>query len=133
MRFHWLRIVCLLAIVAIVLPSGAMAGTHYFCRMAERVLSCCCCSEEAEPAATVRVAKVRAPDCCDRLVSPERSGANGVGDAALHLPGAALAKILAPYVDPAPECGLAGVAPAQARPPPSLGPPLFIVHCALLT
>ena len=133
MRFLRLHLFALIAALAMLLPSGAAAKPHYFCRMMDRVMASDCCAAGAESDVTDHQAQVRAPDCCERLVSPARAGANRAADMPMQLPGAALATILDPYVAPTLAAGTNVTAPPQARAPPALGPPLFIVHCALLT
>ena len=132
MRSLRLQLFALIAAIATLLPSGALAKPHYFCRMMDRVLSSDCCAERAESGATDHET-LQAPDCCERMVSPERAGANRAADAPTQLPAAALATILDPYVVPTLKVGTNTIAPPQARAPPALGPPLFIVHCALLS
>ena len=133
MRFLRLPMLTLIAALAILLPSGALARTHYFCHMAEKVMPSCCCAEQPAPHDAEQPAQARTPDCCERLVSPERAGTRGVDDAALHVPTAALAIVIEPYLAPRLESGRVGLAPRGGRGPPGAGPPLFIVHCALLS
>src|SRR5882724_8376233 len=133
MRFLRLQLFAHIAAIAMLLPSGAAAKPHYFCRMMDRVMASDCCAAGAESNTADHQAQARAPDCCERLMSPERTGANRAANTTIQLSSAALATILDPYVTPTLPPGTSSIAPPQARAPPALGPPLFIVHCALLS
>lgn len=119
------------ALVALVvlLVTAASDQPHYFCRMMGRTMAERCCP--AEPAAASS-ATVRAPDCCERLVT----SANAVVVAsheAMPRVHAAPAIALAPWLEyPQPTFRLLSRAPRAARAPPAIGPPLFLTHCSLL-
>lgn len=135
MRSPRAQIVAVLTAVALLLPSTAFARTQFFCHMMNRVVATCCCdtdsSHEDEPSCT---AQVRAADCCERISAATRSAtpvkATGTE---ISVPSAALASIVpaAAYVFPRMVESL--TVPEQARAPPIVGPPLFLVHCSLLT
>lgn len=127
------RLLALVAALALLLPGGAAAGVRYFCDMMEQVTSSCCCPREHKAKGATRSVEARAPDCCKRLASPERADAPSASDLMPQLPPAALVAILEPVASSGVESGRILAAPPQARAPPALGPPLFIVHCALLS
>jgi hypothetical protein len=131
------RIFALLAAIALMLPSGAAARAAYFCRMMERVMpSCCCRGAHAAHAAReeARQAKASSPDCCERFGTPSRAPASAAAcDAALQVPSAALLSLLPIDVVFAAPALVGAERGSQARAPPRGEPPLFIVHCALLS
>lgn len=135
MRSLRAQIVAALAAVALLLPSTAFARTQFFCHMMNRVVAACCCdtdsNHEEDPSCT---AQVRATDCCERISVTTRSTTTlKATGTEISVPSAAVASIVpaAVYVFPRTVEGL--TVPEQARAPPIVGPPLFLVHCSLLT
>src|SRR5438876_913392 len=100
MRFLRLHLFALIAALAMLLPGGAAAKPHYFCRMMDRVMASDCCAAGEESNTADHQAQARTPDCCERLMSPERAGANRAADSTTQLSSAALATILDPYITP---------------------------------
>ena len=127
------RIFALCAAIALMLPAGATARPHYFCRMMERVRSSCCCAAERSEHEAERRAQVRGQDCCERVIAPTRAGASAASDATIDVPVAAVVAMLSAYEWLQRPLSVARAAERQARGPPGVGPPLFIAHCALLT
>lgn len=125
------RIVAVLAVIALMLPSGAVARAHYFCKMMERVMPACCCAGEhtSEAAAS---AKASAPSCCERLLAPNRASASAAASSLPDVPAAALASVLPDFTRQGDPALVVGVRRPQARAPPGVGPPLFVSYCALL-
>ena len=126
------RIFALLTAIAVLLPGGALAPTHYFCRMMERVQPACCCAgaREQKP---VRAAELRRQDCCEKLAQPSRARSSAADEAALDLPGPALAMRIPVYAWVGDAVRSSSKSERQARSPPSLGPPLYITHCSLMS
>lgn len=128
------QLIAVLTALAVLLPGSAFARTQYFCRMMNRVVATCCCDADSSrhdhPACT---AQVRSSDCCERTPIATRSLTLKAMGNELSVPSAAIASIVpAPaYVFPRVVEALA--LPGWARAPPIVGPPLFIVHCSLLT
>jgi hypothetical protein len=127
------RILALVAAIALMLPSGAAAGAHYFCRMAERVLPNCCCAAAHDEHESGHEVQVRGAGCCEQMLTPARAGATAANDAALELPAAGLATVLPAAAWPQAPVSRLRAARARSRAPPGVGPPLFIVHCAFLS
>jgi hypothetical protein len=128
------RLLALVAAIALMLPSGALARASYFCRMMERSVSSCCCAHARAKLAkqTKRQTTVQAPSCCDRLTAPSRANGSAVSDGAPQVPSAALAAVLPHFLlAPLAEANVTAFAPS-ARAPPSVGPPLFLSHCSFL-
>jgi hypothetical protein len=126
--------VALFTALAVLLPMSASGSARYFCRMMNRVVATCCCKGH-EPAAAKGYtgAQVRSSDCCEKVTTAARSASvRGVGSDFTIAP-AALTGTLPASVYFAPSSVALRMPPAQARAPPGVGPPLFIVHCSLLT
>jgi hypothetical protein len=126
------RIVALLAAIALMLPSGAVARAHYFCKMMERVMPACCCAGEHDDAVAAPAAKASAPSCCERLQSPTRASASSASLSGPDVPSAALASVLPDFRLEGGPAAVVGLHEPQARAPPSLGPPLFVSYCVFL-
>jgi hypothetical protein len=127
------RIFALLAAIALMLPSGAAARPHYFCKMMDEVLSHCCCSGARSERGSERRAEVRVPGCCEQLVMPARASGSSTADMTVDVPLAGLVAVLPPYELVGASRSVLRSIERQARAPPGLGPPLFIAHCAFLT
>jgi hypothetical protein len=125
------RLLAVLAAIALMLPGGALARASYFCRMMERVMPSCCCAHAQEREAQ-RAPRASAPDCCERMEAPSRSNASPANAAVPLVAPAALLAVLPAYLDVLALLGVESAVTPQARAPPSLGPPLFVVHCSLL-
>jgi hypothetical protein len=132
MRRLRIRIVALVLAFGIVLPAGASARTEYFCRMMGKVVAHCCCGS-GEANSDVARETVRATDCCERVSTPGGASAQATLPATWDVPPATVTALLTPRdyaVTVATELALPS---RSARAPPYVGPPLFILHCALLT
>jgi len=127
------RIFALLTAIAVLLPGGAAAPAHYFCRMMERVQPACCCAGARNEHTAVRRAEVRHADCCERLTQPSHATASAAEEPALAVPAAAVLAVLPVYAWLGQAVSSDHSTARQARSPPSLGPPLFIAHCSLLS
>lgn len=127
------RIFALLAALVMLLPSGASARTQYYCRMMGQIVESASCDSESASPSVSPVQQVQEADCCQRLSSSSRSASLGTSKA---VPGVAAAVLLstAPqpfgvglHLDAGIRCGESTQAPL------AIGPPLFLVHCALLS
>jgi len=127
------RIFALFAAIALMLPSGAAARPHYFCKMVDVVMSHCCCPSARSEHGSQGEVEARGPECCERMVMPARAGGSSTNDVAVDVPVAGLIAVLSPYDLVRQPASLLRLAEQQARGPPGVGPPLFIAHCALLT
>src|SRR4051812_45827620 len=116
------RIVALVAVIALMLPTGAVARAHYFCKMMEQVMPACCCAGEHHEAEAVQAAKASAPSCCERLQSPARASANAGSTAGPDVPAAALAVVLPEFLLERGPAAVIGSSKPRARAPPSVGP-----------
>ena len=126
------RILALLAALVMLLPSGASARTEYYCRMMGRIVASSACDEHAAKVSRP-VSALRAEDCCQRITSASRSAVPGTREAVRDVAHAALATAVSRgFV-----VGLRGergsVCAETTQAPLAIGPPLFIVHCALLS
>jgi hypothetical protein len=132
MRPVRLRIIALLAGLALLLPEATFARVHYFCRMMDRVIeTACCCGHDGSTEIEGR-AEVRQPDCCARVTPPSRSTAPNAPDTTIPVPGAALATMIDEPLSAPPPSRAAAFSPSLARGPPQVGPPLFLAHCSFL-
>jgi hypothetical protein len=133
MRVVRARIFALLAAVILLLPSGVSARSQYYCRMMGGIVASCCCGADARTQPQKHAQELESADCCQRL-SPATKNASLGTRLATH--GIAAAAAL-PAVR---ECfrtyqgedtGTSCTESTQA--PLAIGPPLFVVHCALLS
>ena len=132
MRAVRLQLIALLAAVAVLFSSGASARTQYLCRITGLVLADCCCAVDGPVRPSRHGQQARAADCCERIVTAARSGATGTRDALKTATSAALAADLPRHDYSAPTAELVALAVRSTRAPASVGPPLFVAHCALL-
>jgi hypothetical protein len=121
-----------LAVVALLVSSGAAASTRYLCRMTGRVVATCCCATEGSSRATRAPQQARPADCCEKIVTAARSGATGIRAQFDGISGPSWVATLPPYAYAPLTAQLVGVPVRSARAPPAAGPPLFIAHCAFL-
>jgi hypothetical protein len=131
MRAVRARIFALLAALVMLLPSGASARTQYYCRMMGRVVASSACDSKASKAASP-VRELQPADCCQRLSSSSRSASLGTLEAVHDVAPAASVAASQSFV-----VGLFGDSEgfcAESRQAVlAIGPPLFLVHCALLS
>ena len=127
------RLLALLAALVLLLPSAASTRTQYYCRMMGRIIDSVGCNDGARSKATSPIQRLQREDCCQRLTSASRSAAPGTLNALIDVaPAAEAATTLQPFParlnrDPVSLCAESTQAPL------AIGPPLFIVHCALLS
>src|SRR5882724_7500333 len=133
MRAVRARIFALLAALVMLLPSGASARTQYYCRMMGRIVASSSCGNEGASQAPSRAQELQAADCCQRLSSSSRSSSVGTRQA---LRGVAAAALLTRIDQPSEmdrlnDTGSSCAESTQA--PLAIGPPLFVLHCSLLS
>ena len=132
MRRFRLQIIALFAALSILLSGAAAAHVRYRCSMSGRLLDACCCAKAGATPASNRPVEVRAPDCCERVVSAARGGATATLEIERSLP-AAVAALVPLRIDPLPRPSVETHIVWRSRPPPAIGPPLFIKNCSLLS
>jgi hypothetical protein len=132
MRAVRLRLIALLAAVAILISSGASARSEYLCHMTGHVVAACCCAAFGSVRPSRARQAVQPADCCERLFSGARAGTLGTRDASPSIAGAALVAVLQSYDVTLRAPHSVAVVTASSRAPPALGPPLFVVNCAFL-
>ncbi|HEY5373855.1 MAG TPA: hypothetical protein VIK01_09205 [Polyangiaceae bacterium] len=133
MRAVRARILALFAALVLLLPGGAFARTQYYCAVMGRVVASCCCETEAVTQAPSAVQELEVGDCCQRLSAANRSASLGTRDV-LH--GVAAAAVLPTVTEPVRAAALGNTASpctAATEAPLAIGPPLFVIHCALLS
>src|ERR1700753_2538148 len=133
MRSLGARWVALLTALAVLLPASAFGRTHYFCRMMDRVVDTCCCDTDDHDESASCGPRVRSSDCCEKLSAGTGSRALRASGTDFQVPPPALAATLPAAVYFVPKSVAVLTLPVPARAPPGIGPPLFIVHCSLLT
>lgn len=132
MRRFRLQIIALFAVLAILLSGAAAAQIRYRCLMSGRIFDACCCSKAGVPPAGNRPVEVRAPGCCEKVVSAARAGATATLDVEQSLPATVAASV--PFrIDPLPRPSVETHVVWRDRAPPAIGPPLFIKHCSFLS
>jgi hypothetical protein len=127
------RLLALFAALVMLLPGTASARTQYYCRMTGHVVGSAACDNGAESKATGPAQEIQDQDCCQRLSSASRSASLGTLDAVNDVTPAA-------HVATLPQAFALGLSGApisfcaeSTQAPLAIGPPLFIVHCALLS
>jgi len=132
MRAVRARIFALFAALVMLLPSGASARTQYYCRMMGRIVASSACDNEAAAKAASPAQELQLADCCQRLSSSSRSASLGTLEATHDVAPAASVAATQPFV-----VGRLrdsdGFCAESTQAPLAIGPPLFIVHCALLS
>ena len=131
MRAVRARIFALFAALVMLLPSGASARTQYYCRMMGRIVASSACDSEASKPAS-RAQEFQLADCCQRLSSSSRSASLGTLQAVQDAAPAATLAALQPFVVGLVR-GSSSFCAESTQAPLAIGPPLFIVHCALLS
>ena len=115
------------------LPSGALARAQYYCRMTAHVVASSACDNDAASKAASPVQELQLADCCQRLSSSSRSASLGTLEAVHEVaPAAFVAAAAQPFVLGL-LCASEGFCAESTQAPLAIGPPLFIVHCALLS
>jgi hypothetical protein len=132
MRSARLRFLISLAISVALLVLGAPVRAQYLCRMMGFVGTSCCCPTAAKTRDTRRETTIRAADCCERIAAVAPTTVAAPRDCVGSVPAALLAATLPASVYAVSDVQRSLLLPASARAPPNAGPPLFIVHCALL-
>ena len=131
MRFVRPWFALLLAAVVVALSWTALAGPHYFCRMAGRVMADCCCEAAHSSEISACGPSASPADCCERIQSGPRAQVGRTLGEPENVPPASLAAVLAESNCEIPDAHFEpGFTQPSRGPPPRLQ--LFIVHCALL-
>ena len=131
MRWFGVRLQLVLVALVVLLAAAASDRSHYFCKMMGRAVAECCCPGAHEDERGAEAA-ARAPDCCELIAASKQPVAASHEATAAELSEAGLAVTLPAFEYPLPSFRLLQVPALLARPPPAIGPPLFISHCALL-
>jgi hypothetical protein len=132
MRHFRLQIIALFAVLSILLSGAAAASVRYRCSMSGRLLDACCCAKAGAARATNRPVEVRAPDCCEKVVSAARAGATATFEVDSSLP-AAVATAFVFRLDLLPRPSVETHVIWRDRAPPAIGPPLFLKNCSFLS
>jgi hypothetical protein len=127
------RIFALLAALLMLLPSGAAARAEYQCRVTGRILAASACASGVVSPAAAPTQRLQRADCCQRLLSSSRGTAPGTRQAPRGVPAANLLTASAPPFTPGNLAAAGSVCAESTQAPLAIGPPLFIVHCALLS
>jgi hypothetical protein len=115
------------------LPGWAVARTQYYCPMMGLIVDSCCDKTDSVAQIPSSVQKLQVADCCQRLSSSSRSASLGTREA---VRGVALAARLTTVSEPV-QLKAPGepsrTCSESTQAPLAIGPPLFVVHCALLS
>lgn len=129
MRTFWLPLLCLVALLAVAVPSWR-GGGGFLCRMSARVVASCCCQAAAIAAPKSAAAQAERMSCCRAVQGDERATAASVRENRSDGPAAVLRESESPVVLSRPSSVRdSGLRCTQAAP---RGPPLFMAHCSLL-
>jgi hypothetical protein len=132
MRSCLRRLLVIPAIALTLLPFVASAHAQYVCRMTGRVIERRCCPTEAVDRDAPCTTRISADECCERLSPARFPAAPATRDAGHQIASAALLAFVSADSLFAPAASLAHRTRPASQAPRVLGPPLFIVHCALL-
>jgi hypothetical protein len=127
------RIFALLAAL-LLLPSGAAAArTEYYCRMMGGIVASCCCNDEARSQGSKHGQEAREADCCERMWPAARSASLGKREAVQEVASAEALSGVGRSFEARPAASSAAACIESTQAPLAVGPPLFLVHCALLS
>jgi len=115
------------------LPGGASARTQYYCAMMGRVMASRCCETDAAARAPSATQELQAQDCCQRLSSADRSASLGTRHVLRGVVAAALLTMVSGAFRLSPRGDTGSSCAESTQAPLAIGPPLFVVHCALLS
>lgn len=132
MRRFRARIFALLAALVLLVPSGAWARSQFYCRMMGGLVASCCCGAEAQPQSPERAQELREADCCQRVSASTPSAPPGTRDAVPDILLAASLPVIRVF-DENPQADTGESCTESTQAPLAIGPPLFVVHCALLS
>ena len=115
------------------LPSAASARTQYYCRITGRILDSASCDNGARSKATSFIQRLQPEDCCQRLETASRSASLGTLNALIGVAPAAEIRTNFQLFSAHSKRDLVSVCAESTQAPLAIGPPLFLVHCALLS
>lgn len=121
----------LLVALVVLLAAFTADRSHYFCKMMGQAVAECCCASGHGPKADAG-ATARAPDCCELITASKHSVVAPQATTPPEVGAATLVATLPTLEYPEPWFHLVPPVPSLARAPPSIGPPRFLAHCALL-
>jgi hypothetical protein len=134
MRPLRLQLIAVLTAFAVLLPGTGLARTQFFCHMMNRVVATCCCDSDAgHHGDTSCEPQVRATDCCEKTTKVARSATARSLATDFSVPPAALTATVPVPIYVFHQTVATQTLPPQARAPPGVGPPLFVLHCSFLT
>jgi len=134
MRALRLQLLAAFMAFAVSLPGTALARTQFFCHMMNRVVATCCCDSDVDVGADTGCGpQVRASDCCEKMTTVAQSATARALAKDVTVPPATIAAMVPAPVYVFSRTVTALALPAQARAPPALGPPLFVLNCSFLT
>lgn len=134
MRAVLARLFALFAAVVMLLPGTASARTQYYCRMTGRIIGSVACDNGVAAKAAGPAQELRALDCCQRLSPSKHSASPGTLDALSDIaPATRVATLPQAFALRPNSGGPIGFCAESTQAPLAIGPPLFIVHCALLS
>ena len=133
MRSVRARVFALLAALVLLLPSGAWARSQYYCRMMGGLVPSCCCGADARSQSAKHAQELQDANCCQRISPSTRSVLLSTPEAVreLALPATLAVVCVSADITPQPDTGTSCTESTQA--PLAIGPPLFVMHCALLS
>lgn len=123
------RLLVVVAAVFVAVPALVTANVSYLCRMTGQVSSDCCCAGD-QHAAPPSGAQVEREECCQLLKSPAHAASSMPREVAQNVPPAAPLALV--WLKPRSVASRVAHVTREDRPPPALGPPRFLRHCAFL-
>jgi hypothetical protein len=133
MRAVRARVLALLTALIMLLPGGASARTQYYCSMMGRVMASCCCETDAVSQAPSAAQEFQVQDCCQRVASANRNASLGTRHVLRGVVAAAVLSTVSEAFRVSPRSDTGSSCAESTQAPLAIGPPLFVVHCALLS
>lgn len=133
MRVVRARLFALVAALLLLLPGGAIARAQYYCPMMGLIVASCCDEADSVAQGPSATPKLQVADCCQRLSSSSRSASVGTREALGGLAVATLLTTVALPIGLEPPSDARSACSESTQAPLAVGPPLFVMHCALLS
>lgn len=125
----------MMLVAGLLVPVTAFARVLSICNMSGRVGKTCCChrAQEKNQEKECHAPAIDRAPCCTQVVSHADKAAATTTDIASDVPAAALLEQLPSIVHRGLAFAESERIAARARAPPPLGPPLYLLNCAILS
>lgn len=132
MRAVRARVFALFAALIMLLPSGAWARSQYYCRMTGGLVASCCCGV-ARSQSPKHSQELQDADCCRRISPSTPSASLGTRGVVHDTAAPAAVPPVCESFDASTAANTGTSCTESTQAPLAIGPPLFVMHCALLS